>query len=468
LNDPQGCKASLKLAIEMHINIIDKLNGPRLNLPCAHSDFQKGQATLLVVVAMSVFVIGALGLAIDGSQMYAQRQMAQAAADAAAQAGIMSIFKGTNGTSAFPFGTGSPPIASYICTTTDGRTPCVYARYNGFGATSSDSVTLSFPSAVSGVTLSPVTVPALKVSVQRTLRTGLIRFIPGVPPTSRVTASATAGLVGSVSASCVYVLDPSAANAFQATNGTQVAISGCSIISDSTSNSAILINGGSTVTASAIAAVGGAVVSNGGVANPAPITGIANVPDPFKTVPAPPVGSCDFTNFSRGSGTWTLFPGVYCGGISLHNGAVTTFSPGQYIVNGGGLSIAGGTTTGSNVMLYLTGTNTTYGSVIISNGASVTLSAQSSGPYLGLLFYQDRSVTSSVNAQFIGGSTMQLTGSLYFPTTNLSYSNGSSAVTYSTGLVAKQIAFSGGSTNILYDPTGLKTGLFSTAVALIQ
>jgi len=38
------------------------------------------------VVAMSILLIGALGLAIDGGQMYAHRQMAQAAADAAAQA----------------------------------------------------------------------------------------------------------------------------------------------------------------------------------------------------------------------------------------------------------------------------------------------------------------------------------------------------------------------------------------------
>ena len=56
---------------------------------------------------MGIFLIGALGLAIDGGQMYAQRQMAQAAADAAAQAGIMSIFNGTNATSAYPFGTGT-------------------------------------------------------------------------------------------------------------------------------------------------------------------------------------------------------------------------------------------------------------------------------------------------------------------------------------------------------------------------
>ena len=75
---------------------------------------ERGQAVLLLVLGLSFFLIGALGLAIDGGQMYAQRQMAQTAADAAAQAGIMSLFAGTNATSAFPFGTGSPPVRVHL------------------------------------------------------------------------------------------------------------------------------------------------------------------------------------------------------------------------------------------------------------------------------------------------------------------------------------------------------------------
>ena len=46
---------------------------------------EAGQAILLVIAAMSVFLLGAVGLAVDGSNLYAHRQAAQAAADAAAQ-----------------------------------------------------------------------------------------------------------------------------------------------------------------------------------------------------------------------------------------------------------------------------------------------------------------------------------------------------------------------------------------------
>src|ERR1700678_490904 len=112
-------------------------------------------------------------------------------------------------------------------------------------------------------------------------------------------------------------------------------------------------------------------------------------------------------------------------------------------------------------MFYLTGTNATYGSVTIANGVKVTLSAETSGAYLGVLFFQNRSITSSNNATFAGGASMQLTGSLYFPTTAFSFSNGSSAE------VSSQVWFTGGA-NIKYDSTGLKTGLFSKAVALVQ
>jgi len=426
---------------------------------------EDGQAVILVVLAMGIFLIGALGLAIDGGQMYAQRQMAQAAADAAAQAGIMSIFDGTNATSANPFATGVAPIASSVCTTTDGRTPCVYARDNGFGGTAADLVTLSFPTTVSGVALSPVAIPAFAVSVQRTLQTGLVRFV-GAAATSSITARATAGLVGTVSPDCIYVLDPSAQNAFVATGGASVAVNGCAIAINSTNSQAANVSGGASVTAPALDIVGGCNCTG---TYPTIVTEAVPIADPFASLPVPPLGNCTAhpTLYNPGTGT-TLTPGTYCGGISVGGGASVTFAPGIYIINGGGVTFGGGATdNGTGVMFYLTGTNASYGSVAVAGGAHTTLSAQTSGPYLGVLFFQDRSITSNNNATFGGGANSALTGSLYFPTTNVSFSGGAQTASYSTAIVAKQVSFQGG-TNIKYDPTGLLTGLFSNAVALLQ
>jgi hypothetical protein len=436
-----------------------------LKRPATTFGREDGQAVILVVVAMSILLIGALGLAIDGGQMYAQRQMAQAAADAAAQAGIMSMFFGTNATSTYPFGT---TTASSTCTTTDLRTPCVYARDNGFGGTAADTVTLSYPATVSGVTLSSVAIPALTISVQRTLNTGLIRMVGGAA-TSSIRALATAGLVGAVSPDCIYVLDPAAPSAFSASNGVTVAVNGCAISVDSTSSSAASVIGGSKVSATAVDVVGGVSLSNGGTITPVAVTGVTPVGDPFASLPALTPGTCTQTGMYFPASNTAIPPGTYCGGISVTNGVTgVTFTAGDYIILGGGLNFAGGTTSsGSGVMFYLTGNLTyLYGSVNMSNGANVTLSAPTSGTYLGVLFFQNRSIVSLLPATFTGGATMLLTGSLYFPTTDVSFSNGTATTAY-TAIVADEVSFTGGA-SINYDNTGLKTGLFSKSVALVQ
>jgi len=439
-----------------------------LKTPVIAAGRRSGQAVILMVVGMSIFMFGALGLAIDGGQMFAQRQMAQAAADAAAGAGIMSILKGTNATSTYTFATGTPPLASYVCTTTDGRTPCVYARDNGFGATTADTVTLSYPATVSGVTLMSVTVPALTVTVQRTLQTGLIRFVGG-PATSTISAKATTGITGKVSSDCIYVLNPSISSAFSATNGATIAASGCGVAVNSTNSDAATVTG-STVTTSKFDVTGGTYISNGGSVSPTPVTGAAAVADPFASLPVPPLGNCTAhpTVTSPTTGA-TLTQGTYCGGISIANGATNiTFSPGIYVINGGGVGFGGPSTiTGNGVMFYLTGTNSTYASVSVGNSVNVTFSAPTSGTYLGVVFFQDRSITSSNNALFTGGATMKITGSLYFPTTIVQFSNGSAATSYSMAIIANQVWFSGG-TNIKYDSTGLSTGLFSKSAGLVQ
>jgi hypothetical protein len=424
---------------------------------------KSGQAVVLVVAAAGIFMLGALGLAIDGAQMYAHRQMAQAAADAAAQAAMMSILRGTNSTSAHPFSTAASFTCSVPPAALDLRTPCVYAQLNGFG-TAADTVTVSFPATITGVTLALVTTPAVTVTVSRVVNTDLMRFVG--PSTATVNTKASAGIFASVPPTCVYVLDPSSPSAFTASNGASVSMN-CGIVVNDSSASAVSITGGASVSSTAFSVEGGYTINNGGSASPTPVSGASVTQDPFASLTGPAAGSCTDTNYNPGWGHWTLNPGTYCGGITINNGATAVFNPGTYIINGGGINFGGGATiTGSGVMFYLTGTNANYGSVTINNGVNVTLSAETSGTWMGLLFFQDRSITSAAGASFAGGASMQLTGSLYFPTTSVSYSNGSSG-TGNTALVAKQISFAGGA-HLVYDPTGQKTGLLTRTVALLE
>jgi Flp pilus assembly protein TadG len=166
---------------------------------------EDGQAIILVALAMSIFLIGAVGLGIDGSHLYSQRQMAQAAADAAAQAGMMSIFDGTNtitgNAAAFTAGT------AFNCTTSDSRTPCVFASNNGFGGSSTDTVAVTFPTSAPGVSLSDDPTNLIQVTVSRHVSTTLMRLLG--PTVTTVSASATAAIVSVISPTPILVTHPS-------------------------------------------------------------------------------------------------------------------------------------------------------------------------------------------------------------------------------------------------------------------
>ena len=107
---------------------------------------------------------------------------------------------------------------------------------------------------------------------------------------------------------------------------------------------------------------------------------------------------------------------------------------------------AGATLTGTNVTIFLTSsTGSQYASVTINGGANVTLSANDSGDYAGILFYGDDDTPTSPpsNQTFNGGATMDLTGALYFPKGNINYTGGASLGGSCTQMIAQTITFGG-------------------------
>ena len=192
--------------------------------------------------------------------------------------------------------------------------------------------------------------------------------------------------------------------------------------------------------------------------------------DPLAYVPAPTVGACNHTNYTAGGGqTLTVYPGVYCNGMNLGNGAHVTFSPGTYILEGGGLNINGGVTaTGSNVTFYNTaGGGYSYAPFNFGNGANITFSAPTTGSLAGILLFQDRSILSTAMNQFVGGISMNLSGSLYFPTTAVTFSNGSNSSSPYSIIVAKTVVFTGG-TKLNNDYSSLPGGSPIKGNALIS
>ena len=208
---------------------------------------EEGQATIIVVIALSLFLLGGIGLAIDASHLYAHRQMAQAAADASAEAAMMSVFSGTN-TSAYANAFGTSP---FNCITgTDLRTPCAYARLNGFGLDANDIVSVQFPGEVPGVAnLSLDDVPAvIKVIVTRTVGTSLMGFVGS--SSAMVRAVAVVAILQTKSPVPIIVLHPTMPSAFTLNGSPILTVCGGpfrSVQVNSSSPTSIVVVGGSNV-----------------------------------------------------------------------------------------------------------------------------------------------------------------------------------------------------------------------------
>ena len=246
---------------------------------------------------------------------------------------------------------------------------------------------------------------------------------------------------------CIYVLDPKADQSFVASGSAVVNAVSCSIYVNSTSSRAMVVSGGACVRALAINVTGNYSAS---CYAPVPQTKVPPVVDPFATLQPPTIGSCTYSQKVSVSGaTRTLSPGTYCGGIAITGGANVTFKPGLYIIQNG-FTISASTASGTGVTFNIAG-----GAVTISGGSPVQFLAPTSGPWEGILFFQNRFNTST--AKFTGGGNLLLEGVLYFPSAPLEYAGGVGTNPKYTILVSKTLKFSG-SSSLNGDFTGLDKG----------
>jgi hypothetical protein len=161
----------------------------------------------------------------------------------------------------------------------------------------------------------------------------------------------------------------------------------------------------------------------------------AVVPDPYKNLPAPTIPN----NCTNGNQT-AMSPGKYCNGLSING--TKTMAPGVYVISGGTLKInANANISGSGVMFYLTG-----GATVQMNGnATVNLSAATSGPYAGVLWFGDRTQAYAVQ-QINGNSTSSMTGAIYFPSQEVDFQGNFSGANGCMQIVADTINYTGNST----------------------
>jgi hypothetical protein len=427
-------------------------------------------ATLLIILLLSM-----VGFGMETGLAFYLRQSAHAAAESAAMATVLAAMSSVSGSSVTCSGSGATGTQCSSTANTCAASPssppqtnidngCLFAKQNGFtaGGNTAIKITANNTSPAPGA-------PNVAVLywAQATVTTRQPQLFSSLFSNSSMFsgASATAAIVSTGTPSgCIYVLNTTASRAMQVAGSTVTTT--CGVFVNSNATDALETEGNPSsgsyyISASSISIVGHYQNNGQGSFNPTPLVGQTAVTDPLASLQAPSVGACAHTNYNWSQGVTTVLPGVYCGGINISGGTVI-FTAGEYIMNGGGLSInsANTTVTGSGVSFYNTATSGySYGTLTISGQPSVTFSAPTAGSLQGIFWFSDRSDTNTNQNQFNGSTNASIQGTIYIPTASLLYTGQSGSGTY-TGLVVNKLQMNG-STNFKQDPTGQYTGLSS-------
>jgi hypothetical protein len=374
-------------------------------------------ASIAMVGCMSV-----LALALDGSAIQRQRRLTQKAADAAAVAAAIEVYRGR----------------------TDSVTASALseARRNGYAnGVNGVQVTVTYP-ATSGYFIGNQFVSIVVEKRMSTMFSSIIGRDSAV-----VRSRATGGL--GPSNFCLVLLSPTGTSLSVKSGG--VTTNNCGVAVNSTSSNAVETPSNGDIVAPFMSVAGGPSTAPSGVTGTYS-SGSPQLPDPLGYLTMPTVGACNgaYGAYQNFSGT-VLSPGVYCGGISIDHGTVA-FSPGLYILAGGGLTLKHATVTGTGVTFVNTnapeadGGATNYAPFDFDTNSDVDFSAMTTGSLAGILFYQDPAagVTGMEYTNFIGSSSaVTYNGTVYIPTQTVA-SKSNSPVTINGGLIAGKLEISTG------------------------
>ncbi|QUM78038.1 hypothetical protein HWV00_18480 [Moritella sp. 24] len=451
-----------------------------------------------------IALIAMVGFALDTGKVYSDHRLAQTAADAAALAGAFEKFNQRDSTIS---------SAAYAEATTNGFTDGT----DGITITVNNPPTSGFYQGDNN---------SVEVIINQSTATFFLPVLNINTINSEVRAVANGNTASG--SNCVYVLDDDHEGALEVSSDSSLEAH-CGIWVNSDNKKASMVESGACVKADTISVVGGYKTGqncdSGGsayqcdTAGDCPIYGkgksaaLSPLPaaDPFINLATPTVDrtsgacpsdeSCDATGCSGKekdsggpyeaytvdtSGSKTLNPGTYCGGILVKKGNVT-MNPGVYIMRGGGFKVEGGDSdvTGNSVSIYNTcfwecdDPNSDhspdkgkewYSTLDVNSSATVDLSAPpcnggNSGSQCvntldGVLFFSDRDAPSSddpgadpVN-RIDSDSNAILSGAIYVWNQHLKFHSGSSGNPSDAILVSKFLEVSSNSSVEITNFTG--------------
>ena len=368
------------LAPELRVTILSRY---LLHLSERFAHDVRGTIIIIFALALPTMLL-AVGAALDFGQLYAKRTALQGAADASALTAAQG-FRLANG---------------------DKNDVEAVAKSSAMANLAEMPGTVGFSVAVNE---NPTSVT---VELSQTPGLYFMDTLMGNKETV-IKASATAQVIGSTQI-CVLALDDSAQGAISAEASSRLTGNDCAIYSNSTSSQSITAKNFSDVKASLICSSGG--VNGIDHFEPGPLTDCPPMEDPLASRSPPSIGGCK-TNWLYLKEDATLSPGVYCGGIEVAGGVRVHFNPGVYIIKDGPLYADDNSVLeGKNVGFYLTGNKAVLNFWPMS---SISLTAPKDGPLSGLLFFEDRTRTTSGTHNFKSNDARLLLGTIYLPASSL-------------------------------------------------
>ena len=365
------------------------------------------RGNVAVIFALSLpLVVGGAGFGVETTYWYHMQAQLQAAADAAAHAGAMERRAGSDDDAI----TGVAMMA---------------AAENGFDP----------ELGTAEVHAPPVTGPSTGGdAVEVVLEQPAERFFTAMFSDGEVGLRARAVAVYRTAAdACILALDPTASRAANFAGNTVVTLTGCSVMANSTSSSAVNVQGSAGLTVDCLISGGGVSLTSGATMTEcrSAVTQAPPVADPFADLEEPPAdGDCLNANGA------SLTPGRYCSGMRL--GGDVTLAPGVYYVSGGDFRVNANTrVTGSGVTIFLDRGST----VSINGNATVNLQAPTSGDSSGILFFGARDATGT--STFNGTAQSRMTGAIYMPGQAVEYLGNFAGLSGCTQIVARTVSWSG-------------------------
>jgi hypothetical protein len=390
-------------------------------------------STLAMAAAGTMAAMGFAALAVDAAHFYVLKNQLQTTADAAVLAAISQLPDAQNARS----------VAQGIATQN------LPSEIHGNTLLNADIVLGGFDSSTRTFTAGINPATAVQVTLRRAEANGnpartFFGQALGITDVDIVAQSVAGQGRGPI---CLMALEPSEIGILVNSNSS-ITANGCVIQVNSEHTTAIRTNSVSSVTADDTNVVGD---YSGPGYTPTPDTGMPSLPDPLADLQPPPTADdpCDYIEVTVNSANTTLYPGVYCAGLTINSNSSAILEPGIYVFRDGKLEVnSNSSISGEGVGFYFTGP----GAVSILNSNSIAvLSAPVSGPMAGIVMFQDRDMPPGSENVLNSNTGSVIEGTSYFPNGNVVINSNSTLgqTSPNSSLIARTIAVNSNSHLVL-------------------